>query len=285
MRVLYLWNPAGALTPVADWLVENGHEARIIMSTKFDLFGNTSISPAARMVNSSQEYYQVIIQELLRFHPSIIHVNAHLQSLVLARVLHPMTPIVFQYHGSEVRYRKAVHREILLADRVLVSTPDLKQYGEWYDRPVDSRFYDRGGRVKDTAVMFHTSFFMEDLQAEAKQWCESRGIKLTILQRDKGEGVPYEEMPKYLSKFEYFLDFKGYGDPEAYSRLAIEALACGTKVVSDNDPSKILETYPFPKPERYYYLYKEIRRPTLSLKRQVVALHGLLRWARGTLYR
>jgi len=279
MRVLYLWNTAGALTPVADWLVENGHQAKILMSSRYDVFGSTSMSRTARMVYSRGEYYKAMVSELLTYQPTHIHVNQSLQSLVLARLLHPRTPIVFQYHGVEVRYRDRVHHEMVLADKVIVSTPDLERYGEWYDRPVDKMFYYRGGRIKKTALMLYAPFFMKDLRKAAKEWCRERGIELRILDREKGEGVPYRDMPEFLSKFEYYLDFKGYGDTRAISRLAVEALACGCRVVSDTDSNHVIETYRFARPEMYFDLYHSMRRPSVSIRRELAVLVGLAKWA------
>lgn len=281
MRVLYLWNTAGALSPVADWLIDHGHQARIIMSSEFDLFGNTTISKAAHMVGSGLLYYRAVVKELIQFKPTHIHVNASLPSLVLARLIQPCIPIVFHYHGIEVRYRSEAHSEMVLADKVIVSTPDLRKYGEWYDRPVDRRFHYQGGRRDRTAVMFYADFYMSDLRVQAQEWCDERGIDLTIIERDKG--ISYQEMPRFLSTFEYYLDFKGYGDPNAISRLAIEAAACGCKIVSDTDPSRIITEYHFPQPEEYIKLYQSLKNPPFSLRRLFVAIRGLIKWIAGTL--
>jgi hypothetical protein len=283
LRVLYLWNPAGALSPVADWLIDYGQQAMIIMSTEFDLFGNTSISRAARMVHSSNQYYREVIKQLIVFQPTHIHVNASLPSLVLARLLHPTLPIIFHYHGIEVRNRQSVHPEMVLADKVLVSTPDLRKYGEWYDRPVDRIFHYTGGRENNTAIMFYADFFMKDLREQAKEWCDMRGIKLTIVEREHDKGIPFKDMPAFLSKFEFFMDFKGYGDPEAISRLAIEALACGCKVISDTNPTRVITDYPSAKPEQYYSLYKSMMRPSLSLRRFAICIRGIAKWMTGRL--
>ena len=283
LRVLFLWNTAGALVPVADWLLENGHAARIIMNRNFDIFGQTSNSPAAKMVSSSKEYWFEVTRQLLLYHPTHIHVNASLPSLVLARLLCPDTPIVFQYHGGKIRYRDSAHEETALADKVIVSTPDLSDYGEWFDRPVDKMFYDRGIRKVGTALMFYATYFMKDLRTEAKEWCENRGVDLTIVERGKHEDIPYLQMPAFLSQYEYFLDFKGYGDPKAISRLAIEAYACGCKIVSDTDPSREITDYELPKPEIYVDLYNSLDNPPISFSRMNLAFRGLLRWASGNL--
>ncbi len=285
LRVLYLWNTAGALSPVGDWLIDHGHKAKILMRSDYDLFGNTSISKAAHMVHSGNEYFAETVKQLMIFNPTHIHINANLPSLVLARLLRPFTPIVFHYHGDEVRYRSTSHPEMILADKVIVSTPDLCRYGEWYDRPVDKMFHYRGGRKKGTAVMFYATFFTKDLRKHAQEWCDERNIELTIIEREKGEGIPYNEMPSFLSKYEYFIDFKGVGDPETISRLAIEAIACECKVVSDADPSNILISYDFPKPEKYYDLYISMKQPAFSLKRAFACIRGLVRWFSGELTR
>ena len=285
LRVLFLWNTAGALSPVADWLIENGHAAKIIMNKQFDVFGLSSNSRASKMVQSSKEYWFEVTRQLIKYNPTHIHVNSSLPSLVLARLLRPATPIVFQYHGSRVRYRRSAHEETALADKVIVSTPDLSDFGEWFDRPVDKMFYYRGNRKAGTALMFYAEYFMKDLRNEAKEWCVERDLDLTLVEREKHEGIPYLEMPTFLSQFEYFLDFKGYGDPKAISRSAIEAYACGCKIVSDTDPSRDITDYELPKPEIYVNLYNSLEKPPISIGRMNLAFRGLLRWASGRLTR
>jgi hypothetical protein len=203
----------------------------------------------------------------------------------LARLFCPTTPIVFQYHGGRVRYRKKAHEETTLADKVIVSTPDLSDFGEWFDRPVDKMFRYRGNRKLGTALMFYATYFMKDLRNEAEEWCKERGLDLTIVERGKDEGIPYLQMPTFLSQFEYFLDFKGYGDPKAISRLAIEAYACGCKIVSDTDPSREIIVYNLPKPEIYVDLYKSLEDPPISCGRMNLAFRGLIQWASGRLTR
>jgi len=283
LRVLYLWNPAGALTPVADWLIEHGHESKIIMNTLFDPFGSTSISCASLMAHSRIEYWFEVIRHLIWYNPTHIHVNASLPSLVLARIFCPTTPIVFQYHGTEVRYRSQAHDEASLADKVIVSTLDLSKYGEWFDRPVDKMFHYRGGRRPGTALMYYANHFMRDLRKEAKKWCEERDLDLSIVVRGEDEGISYRQMPFFLSQFEYLLDFKGSGNPKVISRLAIEAYACGCKIVSDADQSRVIVDYKLPKPEIYIDLYNSLSKPLISLKRIYVGFRGLLRWAKGSL--
>ena len=48
------------------------------------------------------------------------------------------------------------------------------------------------------------------------------------MNRASGCWVPYQEYPRFLNWFEYFLDFKGL---EESSENALEDLVCGLKVV------------------------------------------------------
>ena len=60
LRVVYVWNTAGALTQVADWLSDNGHESRILMRTESDPYGTTARSPNAVMTGTSKEFFKSV---------------------------------------------------------------------------------------------------------------------------------------------------------------------------------------------------------------------------------
>jgi hypothetical protein len=264
MRVLYISNTAGAMSPVIRWLNKSGHESRVIMRRKYDLIEHTSSLDCSIMVDTPSEFYRAILGEIQNFKPDIIQSNSNIIGVILARLFAIRTPLILMYHGSEVRGRKKVHPEASLTDKIIVSTPDLENYGEWYDRPVSEIFEYKGGRISATALMLHAPYHMLDLRKEAKQWCKNRNIKLTIMKLDKDSMIPHSEMPAYLSQFEFYLDFKGYGDPRALSLVAIEAMKCGCKVVSDTDSTRIYtsENYKIRTPQDYLYLYKSIKRPT-----------------------
>jgi len=277
VKVLYLWNTAGTHSPVATWLIDHGHDARIIMRSSYDKYGNTRISKGAVMVDSSGDFYLSLIRHILVYRPTHIHVNANIPALVLARLLAPTTPIVLQYHGNDVRFRSKVHPEATLADKVIVSTPDLARFGEWFDRPIESMFHYRGGRKKGTALLVYTSYF-PDKRAIAKSLCAKKGIELRILDRDVEGGVPFEELPSFLSMFEYYLDFKGISDPKTCSKMALEAMACGCKVITDYDIDRVLDDYKLATPKTYLTLYLSLKPPLPSIRRMLIAIAGIMKW-------
>ena len=248
MKILYLWNTAGAFSPVAKWLNKNGHEARIVMNRQFDSYHATSALDCAILVDSPKKFYLSAAKQILFWRPDIIHVNSSKKGLILARLLAWFKPIIFTYHGSEIRGKKK-WLTAKLASFVHVTSSDLKEYGTHLERPVDSMFYYRGERVLNTAGMYYAIGFT-DKRKMAEEWCSKKGVDLIFIQF-----VPHEVMPFKLSIFEYYLDFKGL---DSISLTALEALACGCKVVHDSDPEKIITEYPVTKPEDYLELYQSL---------------------------
>ena len=272
MRILCLWDTAGVFVPIAKWLNENGHQARIVMRMDYDAYGQTANSPYSRMVDSSDDFLFAAIDEIRTFKPDLIHMNQIYHTLPLVRLIAPFTPIVFQYHGGDVRERLAkkigIHSESKLADKIIVSTEDLQEYGEWYDRILSDRFYDRGGRIPNTALMVYVNYVIIDQRQLAKDICEERGLELTIINRDTDTGVPNEEMPAYLSTFEYYLDFKGHVESIILSKIALEALACGCKVIQDAELDLVISDslqYVRNNASRdYEQLYRKMKRKPLD---------------------
>jgi hypothetical protein len=244
ISILVLRNTAGAITPVADWLVENGHQAVIVEPAKIDIFALTSYSKNAIMTHG-RNFYMKALDCLLDRRPDVIHVNTSHLIVSFVRFFAPRTPLVLMYHGSEIRERMKVglgHRqEVCLVDKTIVSTRDLRAFGEWFDRPIPRYFKYQGGRKKRTALMVYADFFADagkDQRKMARRVCEELGLELTIREKRNIHPLPNSEMPALYSKYEYFLDFKGFDTPKTFalSKSALEAMRCGCKVLHDSNP-------------------------------------------------
>ncbi|MEM2142076.1 MAG: hypothetical protein QXQ81_02325, partial [Candidatus Thorarchaeota archaeon] len=87
----------------------------------------------------------------------------------------------------------------------------------------------------------------------------------------KGESIPSAEMPAFLSRFEYYFDYKGI---DALSKKAMEAIECGCKVIPEGDDSIVLTSYKKTTPRDYLKLYRSLPRPSmmLSLARAAIAI-------------
>jgi len=264
MKVLYLWNTAGVFTPVAEWLIANGHEAKIVMRSDFDIYLHTQRSETAVMVDTSRDFYRMGIKLIRDWKPDVIHISGSLKMLVIARFYTPRSLIVFTYHGSDARNpKKKPHGETKLADFVHVSTPDLHPYGTFIDRPLPDIFYDRGGRINGSALMFYKDHFYVDNRNLAREWASDHKFDLTILDQDHPDfPIPNDQMPDIFSKYEYFLDWKDQkGELQALSKTALEALRCGCKVIHDSDLTHEIHASDIEwiKPIAYYRLYLMIQ--------------------------
>ena len=291
MKVLILWNMGGAFTPVAQQLIESEKDdVRVIKTGEFNGYGHTHIiGHKARLSPTPKQYYKDIINVIRKFDPDVIHVTGSIKSLIVARLITPRTPVYFTYHGDEVRGRKSAHAETKLADSVSVTTPDLRDYGVFIDRPIGKHFYDRGGRDDNAALFIYNDYWFEDTRPLAKKWCEDRGKDLTVLDVSKKENrIPYEEMPEFYSKFTFFLDFKGHvKDRFALSKAAIEAAACGCTIVHDSDLFKfyLSDDLKIVTAQDYIGLYRDMKRASIwiGLMRIPRILLGILRWGTGRL--
>ncbi|MFW9965281.1 MAG: glycosyltransferase [Candidatus Sifarchaeia archaeon] len=277
LRVLFVGNTAGAMTPVADWLCAKGHEAIILEVYYNDKYELTSRSPYARMSTSANNFVLSIKKAIQDLNPTHIHVNAYYSNLPVIKACSLFTPVIMHYHGIEIRFRKRIHPTVrLFADKVIVSTPDLKKYGEWYGCPIPKEFYYRGGRESGTAVIFFGKVLpladTDEKTRDAEIICNKLGLKLTIINNQKGESVPSSQMPEFLSKFEYLFDFKGLTHSPIFSKTALEALSCGVKVIHDSNLNKVYTSYPIKTPQDYYELYLSVKSPlTYKIPLQILA--------------
>ena len=82
------------------------------------------------------------------------------------------------------------------------------------------------------------------------------GLSVDLL----GHGIPYGEIPKVLNRYEYYIDRMS---PKSLSKTALEALACGLKVIRWD--GRVVSGLPLEhRPERVadtvWRMYRQIRR-------------------------
>jgi hypothetical protein len=128
---------------------------------------------------------------------------------------------------------------------------------EYYGRPISPRFKDYGNRRKGTALFIRT--YPVDKTEEAKKFAEENNLELTILNRMFDQPmkiVPYNEFPEFISSFEYVLDLKGLTSPDVLSKVGLQAIASGCKVLVDT--KEIITETEQTKVEAYIKLYKSL---------------------------
>lgn len=188
----------------------------------------------------------------------------------MIKTLFPWKKIIIHYHGTDIRGGWNDMRKYWEpADSILVSTLDLLEGAPekaiYLPNTVDTDIFKPIlGLMKPNTALF---FFIQrtDIQEKSAlcssienlEWAENiskdMDLELTILDRDNAY-VPYPELPEYLNQFEYFIDRKQYS---SLSKTALEALACGLKVIRWDD--KIVEGLPEAhKPENVVTYLKDI---------------------------
>lgn len=128
-------------------------------------------------------------------------------------------PYVVHCHGSDVRNGTSFwqRRAIKKAKAVLVATPDLLDVlpdATYLPTPVGRQFKDLGLKRKHEALYFRR----RDEICQKIDW-----IKVALADR----GFSYEEMPTILNQYEFVVD----DHYPALSKIALEALGCGCKVI------------------------------------------------------
>ncbi|RLG92000.1 hypothetical protein DRO37_09580 [Candidatus Bathyarchaeota archaeon] len=114
------------------------------------------------------------------------------------------------------------------ADAILYSTPDLcdseaPARAVYVPNPVDTELFRRLDSVKrrrNLALAFNHNLDLD----RAMHYACRYGLSIELLER----GLPYGELPKILNRYEYYIDRTS---PKSLSKTALEALACGLKVI------------------------------------------------------
>jgi len=61
----------------------------------------------------------------LKFRPNLIHVRAWYKGLFLTKLFTPRTPVLFQYHGTDIREKEIPWYVKRFSNKIMTSTKDL----------------------------------------------------------------------------------------------------------------------------------------------------------------
>jgi len=225
MKVLHIWNTAGVASIIAkhmDKLFKT--ESNVIMRKQFDKFGLTVYGETW---NCGAKVFTFRCLLLARKF-NIVHVHDFDKIIPWLKHLYSK-PVVLHYHGTRIRRLWKERKQFWsMADAVLVSTQDLLEgapnHAIYVPNPVDTDlFYPRTNhnRKPKSALAFRYNLD----EKKAINYAQKYGLKLTFLERS----IPYKEMPKILAQYEYYVD---QTEISSLSKTALEALACGCKVIN-----------------------------------------------------
>ncbi|HEV8405030.1 MAG TPA: hypothetical protein VGQ13_03895 [Nitrososphaera sp.] len=179
----------------------------------------------------------------------IIHVHALDKIVPWIKLIYPRKPVVLQYHGLDIRGEWNDPNKVKLwskADVLLVWTSDLLEGApanvKCLTNPVDTELFFPNIKPASKGKAFHFSYYADE---EAKALANKMKLYLDIHDR-LNNPIPNNNMPNVYSQYEYYIDVKRKS-PETpvirhISRSALEALACGLKVITAE--GKVIEAFP-----------------------------------------
>ncbi len=250
MEVLHVWNTAGVPSVLSKYqrrLLK--WNSRVIVREDLDLFGYRNIYGEYLVVKRSK-YRFLLSMFFIARNSDLIHIHSLDKIAPVARMLYGRRKkIVIHYHGTIIR-KKWRERERFYkhADLIIVSTPDLLEdvpepyvgRVDYLPNPVDTElFRPLSLPRKEKALLiikYGRKHRWKDIRIVAEDLSKRYGIDYETIFVDN-RPIPHHEMPRVLNRYKYFFDIHhGFHDYEkiipTLSKTALEALACGTIVIS-----------------------------------------------------
>jgi hypothetical protein len=230
IKVFHVWDTSGVASIIARYMDKKYKtKSTVIMRKIYDPYG---LTPQRSLTNSKARIFMWKSMIMAR-NFDLIHLHDFDDIIPQLRSFFPKKPIILSYYGSKIRGQWEQRKQFWSkADKVLVSTPDLLDDAPenviHVPCPIDTELFFSCGEHKE-GTAFHFSYDADDL---AERYAKNYSLNLTVHDRNK-EPIPYSKMPEVLSCYEYYVDVKRvYGKLiKALSKTALEALACGTKVI------------------------------------------------------
>ncbi len=232
MRILHIGNTAGVASTIAKWQNKILKWKTIVITRKaLDKFKLTTYGYALPLDKISY----TILALILSFKYDIIHIHDYDKIIPIMRkipIIKKKT-IILHYHGTVIRGKwNKKSKYWRKADIVLVSTPDLLDGAPpkaiYLPNPVDTDQFRPMVTIKkkNFAIYMKWGYPNESLEWP-KNVAKKYGLKLYIHDRLR-RPVSHKSLPKLLNLFEYFIDRHFI---KSLSKTALEALACGLKVI------------------------------------------------------
>lgn len=239
-RILHVWNTAGVASVIAKFTDRQYHtRSTVITRRAADRVGLTTYGTA---YNDGPSRF--FLRALLAARKSdVVHVHSLDRIVPWIKRLYGK-PVIMHYHGTDIegRWDEKTSRW-RRADYLAVSTPNLLEGAPasavFVPNPVDTDIFRPVVEVRNPRSALSFRYGMD---AEAEHLVEDLGLDLTLLDR---WSVKHEEMPQVLSKYAYYVDMRkppDHGVARSVGKAALEALACGCRVVDWS--GRVLEGLP-----------------------------------------
>jgi hypothetical protein len=266
LYVLHIWDQAGVAFILAKFQQMNGNESKVIRVKNTDKYGIDEFYKEYGLFVAPEELVYKSIEEAKK--ADVIHVHSLPEMVINIRKIYGGSKIIIlHYHGTDIRgfskdnSRTFNLRNILkpenivkkikkrrlhikaqrLADRVIVSTPDLIQLVKgsvFLPNPIDTDHFTNKKLTKERSVDVSKGIIVNSEVTNielAMNYCKHKKINLNIYIYDRTKNpIYYKDVPNFLKKYDVYVDLRFVNRKLLMnlSKTALEALACGLKVLN-----------------------------------------------------
>jgi hypothetical protein len=312
--VLHIWDQAGVAFILAKFQQINGNESKVIRVKNADKYGIDEFYKEYGLFVAPEELVNRSIEEARR--ADVIHIHSLPEMVINIRNTYKESKvIILHYHGTDIRgsednsrifnlrnilrpkniVRKIRNRRLhikaqRLADRVIVSTPDLIQLVKgsiFLPNPIDTNHFNKKlikERSNDASDNVYKGILVNSEVTNvnlAINYCKQKNINFNIDIHDRTKNpICYKDIPNFLKKYNVYIDLRFVNEKllKNLSKTALEALACGLRVINynleyvDNLPS---EHYPINVITMLSSIYsnKKNRTETIGLELELAILN------------
>lgn len=251
-KILHINDTAGVASLISKELNRLNHKSKVIARLNSTQKLNITSNYDSKIISGSyKKFLLFLIKELIIFRPNIVHIHYWFDGInivhLISKLLFFNPKLIYHAHGDDIRgllKNKSWDPSKLKSDINIVATKDIMYPGAIHLlNPIDIEMFfefNSNIRVMNNALYVRTK---PDCKEFAIDYSKKHNLKLTIIDRIDENGVPYNDLPKIFQKYEFYLDFKKGTTKDILSKTAMEALASGVKVVTDDgsiiDPKNV----------------------------------------------
>jgi hypothetical protein len=265
--VLHIWDQAGVAFILAKFQQMNGNESKVIRVKNADKYGIDEFYKEYGLFVTTEELVYKSIEEARR--ADVIHIHSLPEMVINIRNTYGESKvIILHYHGTDIRGFSGDNSRVFslgnilkpknivgkirkrhlhikaqrLADRVIVSTPDLIRLVKgsiFLPNPIDTDHFNKK-MIKERSVDVYEGVLVnsEVTNVElAMNYCKHKKINLNVNIYDRTKNpIYYKDVPNFLKKYDVYIDLR-FVDRKLLknlSKTALEALACGLRVLNYN---------------------------------------------------
>jgi len=264
LNILHIWDQAGVGCILAKYQKKIGHNVKVLRRSNYDPYGIYEFYKELVDFSEEKKFFETCLKEANN--SDIVHIHSRTDVLFyLKKKLEKKPKIVMHFHGTDLRGIRQQHKKWLnsyfpssilknyrvsrlrkknnemaenMSDKILISTPDLKNYIKKSEsillhNPIDTDHFNKINDIKP-----NDTFFTFNTEATSNmEWiinfCKMNGIhNLQVIDRTRSP-IMYSDMPTFLRKFGTYVDIRyiNYRILKNISKTALESLACGLRVI------------------------------------------------------